>query len=82
MPMPVTVPIWLQGFDEAIRGLAVGQTTLIEVMVCLQPARLPPTSHTLLTLAQASGGEWQPQLLFAVPLDHPEIQRLEGRYKK
>jgi len=25
--------------------------------------------------------EWNPDLLFEVPRDHPEIQRLEGRYK-
>jgi len=48
-----------QGFDEAVRGLAVGQTTVLE----------------------ASGGEWKRELLFAVPRDHPEVQRLEGRYK-
>ncbi|KAL6763490.1 hypothetical protein V8C86DRAFT_2496367 [Haematococcus lacustris] len=48
-----------QGFDEAIRGLAVGQTTVIE----------------------AAGGEWQRELLFSVPREHPEVQRLEGRYK-
>ncbi|KAJ9513366.1 hypothetical protein QJQ45_001399 [Haematococcus lacustris] len=48
-----------KGFDEAIRGLAVGQTTVIE----------------------AAGGEWQRELLFSVPREHPEVQRLEGRYK-
>ncbi|GLC44504.1 hypothetical protein PLESTB_000066100 [Pleodorina starrii] len=48
-----------QGFDEAVRGMAVGQTTVLE----------------------ASGGEWRRELLFAVPRDHPEVQRLEGRYK-
>jgi hypothetical protein len=31
---------------------------------------------------QISGGEWQKDLLFVVPRDHPEIERLEGRYKK
>jgi hypothetical protein len=31
---------------------------------------------------QISGGEWQRDLLFVVPRDHPEIERLEGRYKK
>ncbi len=49
-----------QGFDEAVRGLAVGQKTLLE----------------------AAGGEWQQELLFTVPIDHPEVQRLQGRYKK
>ncbi|KAG2447304.1 hypothetical protein HYH02_007634 [Chlamydomonas schloesseri] len=48
-----------QGFDEAVRGMAVGQTTVLE----------------------ASGGEWKRELLFAVPRDHPEVARLEGRYK-
>ncbi|MEW5301258.1 MAG: hypothetical protein WDW36_004128 [Sanguina aurantia] len=47
------------GFDEAVRGLAVGQTTVIE----------------------AEGGPWKPDLLFSVPEDHPEITRLQGRYK-
>ena len=32
--------------------------------------------------AKASGGEWNKELLFVVPIDHPEIQRLQGRYKK
>ena len=31
---------------------------------------------------QISGGEWKKELLFSVPRDHPEIARLEGRYKK
>jgi len=31
---------------------------------------------------QISGGEWQKDLLFTVPRDHPEVERLEGRYKK
>ncbi|KAG2494977.1 hypothetical protein HYH03_006910 [Edaphochlamys debaryana] len=48
-----------QGFDEAVRGMAVGQTTVLE----------------------ASGGEWRRELMFTVPRDHPEVQRLEGRYK-
>jgi FKBP-type peptidyl-prolyl cis-trans isomerase 2 len=30
---------------------------------------------------QAQGGEWKKELLFAVPRDHEEIQRLEGRYR-
>ncbi|GLI68339.1 hypothetical protein VaNZ11_012741 [Volvox africanus] len=48
-----------QGFDEAVRGMAVGQRTILE----------------------ASGGGWKRELLFAVPRNHPEVQRLEGRYK-
>ena len=31
---------------------------------------------------QMEGGPWQEELLFAVPRDHEEIARLEGRYKK
>lgn len=27
------------------------------------------------------GGDWKPELLFTVPRDHPEVERLEGRYK-
>lgn len=30
---------------------------------------------------QASGGEWNQDLLFKIPREHEEIQRLEGRYK-
>ncbi|KAA6418035.1 MAG: peptidyl-prolyl cis-trans FKBP-type [Trebouxia sp. A1-2] len=30
---------------------------------------------------QASGGEWNKDLLFNVPRQHEEVQRLEGRYK-
>eukprot|EP00798_Chlamydomonas_sp_ICE-L_P016107 gene16107-22249_t len=48
-----------QGFDEAIRGMAVGQSTVLE----------------------ATGGDWNKELLFLVPRDHPEVARLEGRYK-
>ena len=48
-----------QGFDEAVRGMAVGQKTILE----------------------AVGGEWKKELLFNVPADHPEVQRLQGRYK-
>lgn len=33
-------------------------------------------------LLQAEGGDWKPELLFMVPREHEEIQRLEGRYKK
>jgi hypothetical protein len=31
---------------------------------------------------QAQGGKWNRDLLFTVPRSHPEIERLEGRYKK
>lgn len=31
---------------------------------------------------EISGGDWQSELLFTVPRDHPEVERLEGRYKK
>ena len=48
-----------QGFDEAVRGMAVGQKTILE----------------------AVGGEWNQELLFYVPHDHPEVERLQGRYK-
>lgn len=30
---------------------------------------------------EISGGEWKQELLFTVPRDHPEVERLEGRYK-
>lgn len=33
-------------------------------------------------VCQASGGEWNKDLLFNVPRQHEEVQRLEGRYKK
>ena len=33
-------------------------------------------------LLQLEGGPWQEELLFKVPRSHPEIQKLEGRYKK
>jgi hypothetical protein len=44
------------------------------------PARTstPPTPRP----AQAQGGDWNRDLLFKVPIDHPEVQRLQGRYKK
>ncbi|KAL4452593.1 hypothetical protein ABPG75_008255 [Micractinium tetrahymenae] len=48
-----------EAFDEAVRGLAVGDFTRI----------------------QAEGGEWKQELMFKVPRGHPEIERLEGRYK-
>lgn len=30
---------------------------------------------------EAEGPEWNPELLFEVPVEHPEIARLNGRYK-
>lgn len=48
-----------EAFDEAVRGLSVGESIGIK----------------------ADGGEWKEELVFKVPRDHPEIQRMEGRYK-
>eukprot|EP00889_Picochlorum_renovo_P003315 jgi/Picre1/30345/NNA_005709.t1 len=48
-----------EAFDEAVRGLSVGETIGIK----------------------ADGGEWKEDLLFKVPMDHPEIQRMANRYK-
>jgi hypothetical protein len=31
---------------------------------------------------QLSGGDWRPELLFEVPREHEEMQRLDQRYKK
>lgn len=33
------------------------------------------------TSIKADGGDWNPDLLFKVPVDHTEVQRLQGRYK-
>ena len=33
-------------------------------------------------MRQAEGNEWKRDLLFEVPREHPEMQRLDGRYKK
>lgn len=30
---------------------------------------------------QADGGPWDPNLLFNVPINHQEVERLQGRYK-
>ena len=30
---------------------------------------------------EITGGEFKPELVFKVPSDHPEVQRLQGRYK-
>lgn len=34
------------------------------------------------SVLQIAGGDWKQELLFTVPRDHPEVERLEGRYKK
>lgn len=36
----------------------------------------------LFWMMQADGGEWKEDLLFKVPMDHPEIQRMANRYKR
>jgi hypothetical protein len=59
-------------------------------MLSIDPLRACASCHisyllrTLyhLNMLQASGGDWKKELLFAVPRDHPEMQRLEGKYKK
>lgn len=33
------------------------------------------------TTLEAQGGEWNRELLFKVPINHPEVERLQGRYK-
>lgn len=33
------------------------------------------------TSLEAEGEAWDPSLLFTVPADHPEVERLAGRYK-
>jgi FKBP-type peptidyl-prolyl cis-trans isomerase 2 len=48
-----------EAFDEAVRGLTVGETIGIK----------------------ADGPAWTEELLFNVPVDHPEIERMNGRYK-
>lgn len=48
-----------QAFDDAVKGLKVGDAALV----------------------QAQGGEWKRELMFNVPIDHEEIQRLCGRYR-
>lgn len=30
---------------------------------------------------EITGGEYKPELVFKVPTDHPEVERLQGRYK-
>lgn len=48
-----------EAFDEAVRGLSVGETIGIK----------------------ADGPTWTEELMFNVPMDHPEIERMNGRYK-
>lgn len=48
-----------EAFDEAVRGLTVGETIGIK----------------------ADGPAWTEELMFNVPMDHPEIERMNGRYK-
>ena len=48
-----------EAFDEACRGLSVGETIGIK----------------------ADGPAWTEELMFQVPMDHPEIERMNGRYK-
>lgn len=46
------------------------------------PCRASPRPAAPCCSPQATGGEWRRELLFTVPRGHPEIERLEGRYKK
>ena len=46
------------------------------------PTRAAPPRRLLHCMPQAEGGEWKQELMFKVPREHPEVQRLEGRYKK
>lgn len=43
---------------------------------------IPPHPAMSCFTAQITGGQWKQELLFTVPRDHPEVERLEGRYKK
>ena len=79
----------LQALDAAVRGLAVGDKATIKVIDDATYDGAPKYcgSHFCLKLrfcadAQAQGKPWNQELLFAVPRDHPEMQRLDGRYKK
>lgn len=116
-----------QAFDEAVRGLAVGDRVRIKVrgvgrvrLVVVVGGGVRHTTHQMRGLDawaagganvqqactertrphaplcllcptrgchhspshQAEGGEWKQELLFVVPRDHEEVQRLENRYKK
>lgn len=46
------------------------------------PSLFPAMPPGQACLVQAEGGEWKQELLFVVPRDHEEIERLENRYKK
>ena len=79
----------LQALDAAVRGLAVGDKATIKVIDGATHGGAPKhgESHCRLNLrccahAQAQGKPWKRELLFAVPREHPEMQRLDGRYKK
>lgn len=93
--------VCLQGFDIAVRGLAVGMKATIEVCSGRLTSCKPGPLHILLRRGhrstdfaagdndvstqlwwQASGKAWEKELLFEVPRAHPEMQRLEGRYKR
>jgi hypothetical protein len=82
----------VQAFDEAVRGMAIGDTVRIKVS---RRDRVPfvvegkdilkekdAERYFLSRFSQAEGGPWREDLLFRVPRDHQEVQRLEGRYKK
>lgn len=54
-----------------------------ELLPQLRSLSVPTTcKHSNTNSMQAEGGEWKEELLFRVPRGHPEIERLEGRYKK
>jgi hypothetical protein len=44
------------------------------------PLRWPRLRHA--RIMQAQGGPWERDLMFTVPREHPEVARLEGRYKR
>lgn len=49
--------------------------------MCVSWSSYPSTSVSNFR-CQVEGDEWNPELLFKVPWDHPEVERLKGRYKK
>ncbi len=53
-----------------------------QVCACLELSPPTPNPKLQMLLLQAQGNDWKEELLFQVPRDHPEMQRLEGRYKK
>lgn len=53
-----------------------------QVCACLELSPPTPNPELQVLLLQAQGNDWNEELLFQVPHDHPEMQRLEGRYKK